>query len=100
VVDFSYYSRKLGILFYGGYFDGKSLYFAFNFHWDEYDFYLPDVDNNKEWNVLFDTARGGVKEIKNGICKMAPRSIMVLESICIRPAAADRRKKRNSKKKS
>lgn len=100
VVDFSYYSRKLGILFYGGYYDGKSLYFAFNFHWDEYDFYLPVVDNNKKWKILFDTAQGNSREIQNGICRMEPRSIMVFESVCSRPAAADRRKKRNSKKRS
>ena len=99
VIDFSYNSRKLGILFYGGYFDGQSLYFAFNFHWDEQEFYLPDVDNSKGWKILVDTAEGGKKRIEDGAYMMPARSIMVFESVCSRPAEAGRKNKKSSKKK-
>ena len=59
--DFSYYSRELGILYYGAYFGGESLYFAFNFHWEAHEFYLPDIQKGKTWKVLYDTAekKGG-----------------------------------------
>lgn len=99
VVDFSYYSRDLGILFYGGYFEGKSLYFAFNFHWDEHEFYLPDVDGTKDWKVLIDTAEGTEKETQDGIYMMAPRSVTVFESVCTRPVDTGRKKKKSSRKK-
>lgn len=98
VIDFSYYSRKLGILFYGSYFEGKSLYFAFNFHWEEQEFYIPDVENNKEWKILVDTAETGAKIVSNGIYMMPARSITVFESVCNRSAEADRKKKKSSKK--
>ena len=41
---FSYYSRELGVLFFGGYYGGNSLYFAFNFHWEPHVFYLPEIE--------------------------------------------------------
>ncbi len=53
---FSYYSRELGVLFFGGYYGGNSLYFAFNFHWEPHVFYLPEIEKNKEWKRVFDTS--------------------------------------------
>lgn len=80
VVDFSYYSRELGILYGGGYFGGKSLYFVFNFHWDSHEFYLPVVNGNKNWKLLLDTSREQEKMIcAEGVYYMAPRSIAVFE---------------------
>lgn len=79
VVDRSYYSRELGILYGGSYYGGQSLYFAFNFHWDSHEFYLPHIRGNKEWKILFDTAESGIEEIDNGIYRLAPRSIVVFE---------------------
>jgi len=79
VADFSYYSRDLGILYYGGYFGGASLYFAFNFHWDSHDFYLPDVSESKEWKILVNTAEQGEGKTVKGKYKMEPRSITVFE---------------------
>lgn len=79
-VHFSYYSREVGILYYGGYFGGKSLYFAFNSHWETHEFYLPDVNNAQEWRVLFDTSgqktdTGVVKKYK-----VQPRSVVLFEA--------------------
>lgn len=79
VADFSYYSRELGILYGGTYYEGKSLYFAFNFHWDYHQFYLPNIRGSKKWTVLFDTAESGTQKIEDGIYNMAPRSIVVFE---------------------
>lgn len=81
IYDFSYYSRELGIMFYGGYYNGRTLYFAFNFHWDTHDFYLPDVSESKRWKVVLNTAGWGQDEVDGGVYSMAPRSIAVLEHI-------------------
>ncbi len=54
---FSYYSRELGVLFFGGYYGGNfGRIFAFNFHWDRHEFYLPEIEKNKEWKQVFDTS--------------------------------------------
>lgn len=92
-VRFAYYSREVGILFYGGYFGGRSLYFAFNFHWDVHDFFLPNVDIGEKWKVLFDTAGQDANEIVHKKYMMQPRSIAVFESV------TDRKKKKKKKKK-
>lgn len=80
--NFSYYSREIGILFYGPYYNGKSLYMVFNFHWDAHRFYLPVINATKYWNVLIDTDPAGGQEEKKGVKKytVAPRSVVVFES--------------------
>lgn len=89
--DFSYYSRELGILYYGSYYGKESLYFAFNFHWDSHEFYLPAVDAEQKWKIVLDTSGEKQKEIHNGRYRMAPRSIAVFESICSRSEKSDRK---------
>ena len=79
--DFSYYSRELGILYYGAYFGGESLYFAFNFHWEAHEFYLPDIQKGKTWKVLYDTAEKKGGTLQQGVVKMEPRSIVILEKV-------------------
>ena len=79
--DFSYYSRELGILYYGAYFGGESLYFAFNFHWETHEFYLPDIQKGKTWKVLYDTAEKKGGTLQQGVVKMEPRSIVILEKV-------------------
>lgn len=79
--NFSYYSREIGILFYGSYYGGKSLYMVFNFHWDTHEFYLPVIDDAKNWNLVFDT--DGTEQKKGqGVKKymVSPRSVVVFES--------------------
>lgn len=80
--NFSYYSREIGILFYGTYYGGKSLYMIFNFHWDAHEFYLPVVNSTKTWNVVFDTGLQDDSEKKTGVKKyvVSPRSVVVFES--------------------
>lgn len=79
--DFSYYSREIGILFYGTYYGGKSLYMIFNFHWDAHEFYLPVVNSTKEWNVVFDTGLAEGARKKRGIKKyiVGARSVVIFE---------------------
>ncbi len=91
VADFSYYSREMGVLFYGGYINGENVYFAFNFHWDSHEFFLPDVCGN-DWNVVLDTAKPGIKKKCKKKYAMAPRSIVVFESVCT-PTGQGRSKK-------
>lgn len=81
--NFSYYSREIGILFYGSYYGGRSLYMAFNFHWDAHEFYLPVVNCTKKWNVLFDTDSEKDREKNKGLKKymVSPRSVVVFESV-------------------
>lgn len=88
-VDFSYYSRELGILYFGEYFESESLYFAFNFHWDAHEFFLPDV-RQKEWEVVFDTAKKEHR-VKDGRYKVEPRSVVVFQSVCNRSDKSDRK---------
>ena len=94
--DFSYYSRELGILYYGSYFGARSLYFAFNFHWDSHDFYLPAVESEKQWKLILDTS-GERESVRKGSItgkyQMMPRSIAVFEGVCTRPERSGRRKK-------
>lgn len=94
--DFSYYSRELGILYYGGYYGSESLYFAFNFHWDSHEFYLPDVDEKKEWKIVIDTAGNEPGKIVSKKYRMEPRSITVFESIC--KGGTDSKKKPNRRR--
>lgn len=80
--NFSYYSREIGILFYGDYYEGKSIYLIFNFHWDSHEFYLPVINTVKKWNLIFDTDEDTVKKKKNGLKRymMSPRSVAVFEA--------------------
>ena len=80
--DFSYYSRDLGILFYGMYYEGNSVYMMFNLHWESHTFFFPVVEKDKAWKCIFDTEcteREGKTVQKK--YKMAPRSIAVFECI-------------------
>ena len=87
--DFSYYSRDLGILFYGMYYEGNSVYMMFNLHWESHTFFFPVVEKDKAWKCIFDTEcteREGKTVQKK--YKMAPRSIAVFECIDTCPATA------------
>ena len=68
-------------MFYGEYFNGKTIYFAFNFHWNEHEFFLPSINNQNRWKVLIDTAGKQVDRIEDGVYNVAPRSIAIFEAI-------------------
>lgn len=77
-MDTSYYSRELGVLYYGAYYEGKSLYMMFNFHWDAHDFYLPKVDEG-EWKIVFDTGKSRQDKKRTSQYQISPRSIVIFE---------------------
>lgn len=93
--DFSYYSRELGVLFYGGYFGGKSLYYAFNLHWEEHEFFLPCIDTQNSWRVVFDTGReeSEINDIVSKSYELLPRSIVVFEQELINNGAGASKEK-------
>ena len=83
--NFPFYSRQLGILFYGPYLEGKrgtSYYFAFNMHWEPHDFFLPAITKARKWEVMLDTAESirktdGLNADRTAF-RMEPRSIVLL----------------------
>lgn len=91
---FSYYSREVGVLYYGGYYSGPSLYLAFNFHWDRHEFFLPSVETGGEWKVLLDTSEEETRTVKEGRYEMAPRSIALFESTAGERSGAVQKKKK------
>ncbi len=82
---YQYYSRELGILFYGPYLDETpktSYYLAFNLHWEAHDFFLPDITKKRDWKVLIDTAEDqrnsqGLNKERTSY-RMEPRSVVLL----------------------
>ncbi|MDD5994715.1 MAG: hypothetical protein PUC49_07680 [Clostridiales bacterium] len=80
--DFSYYSRDLGILFYGAYYGGNSIYMIFNMHWESHTFFFPALEKDKRWKCILDTGRENAEnEIVVKKYKMESRSIAVFECI-------------------
>lgn len=52
-------SRSVGVLYYGKYAEGepaKFLYVAYNFHWEEQEFALPNVPEEVQWYLAADTS--------------------------------------------
>lgn len=92
VSNFVNYSREVGVLFYGSYFPlnekerGYSVYVAFNMHWEPHTFFLPGIDTNQEWQVVFDTTSNPKEKmpiaIKNEYV-VDPRSIVLFTSVSI-----------------
>lgn len=70
--DYTNYSRMLGILLCGRYvkisrteFD-KDIYIAYNFHWEEHEFSLPNPSKGKQWSVVVNTEHEFEDELKDG----------------------------------
>lgn len=80
-VHFSYYTREVGVLYFGEYFGGKTLYFAFNMHWESHEFFLPDVESGNKWRVLIDTSGEKTTSDVKKKYVMQPRSVAVFESV-------------------
>ncbi len=90
--DYSNYSRVLGVLLCGRYVKvnridyDESFFFAYNMHWENHTFDLPQPPEGKEWEVVLDTSQDYANENekvaerkKDGIL-IRPRSIVVLRS--------------------
>ena len=90
VSNFVNYTRELGVLFYGSYFpesdnkQGKSIYIAFNLHWESHEFFLPSVNKNTVWKVIVDTMEQDTEKTWNKehtAYVVGPRSVVIFEQL-------------------
>lgn len=86
--DYSIYSRMLGILLSGSYTkinrteNDNNFYIAFNMHWENHVFDLPNLPKGMQWHILFDTIESEMREevlpLTNQLqYKIAARTIVV-----------------------
>lgn len=81
-VDTSYNSRQFAFLYGGAYGkEGESdLYVACNMNWDDRIFAVPYVDKKKHWVQIISTNEDECGKRMERVIKVAPRSVLVLES--------------------
>ncbi|OYP48693.1 alpha-amylase, partial [Lachnotalea glycerini] len=84
--DFENYNRQIGVMYCGQYAKtskGKEddyIYIAYNMHWIEHEFALPNLPMKKKWKVIIDTSKNTEDEQKTVYrnIKVNERSIVVL----------------------
>ena len=87
---FDNYLRHAGVLLFSGYADeeDKTLYYiAYNLHWENHEFGLPNIPKELKWNVVFetsaeldiDTLNSSLKDDEKILVKK--RSIMLLKTV-------------------
>lgn len=85
--DFSYYSRMFGVMYCGQYGSKEEnklnsyFYVAYNMHWENHEFDLPQLPMGQRWEVYINTATTNEKNLNNRAVFVAPRSIVVLKSV-------------------
>lgn len=102
--DFSNYSRVFGVMYCGQYAtieNGKSadsFYIAYNMHWENHEFDLPQLPMNQSWSIYLDTSLQEKREIhkSNRLIQVSPRSIVVLKSK-VKDSKVENSKVENSK---
>lgn len=96
--DFSYYSRVFAIMYCGQYASkdenklNSYFYFAYNMHWENHEFDLPQLPMGLSWNVYIDTAIDNEKRISQNSrsVQVAPRSIIILRSELVKEESNER----------
>lgn len=86
--EFSYYSRMFAIMYSGQYVSSEEnkldsfFYVAYNMHWENHEFDLPQLPMGQHWEVYINTATANEKSMRqnNRSVLVAPRSIVVLKS--------------------
>lgn len=99
VNSFVNYSRELGILYYKTYFETDcSYYIAMNFHWEDHTFYLPVIDTEIEWKLVFDSETEASQKEKKTMSKTKPSYVMGPRSMAVFAGknVAPRKKKKSS----
>ncbi len=93
---FTHYTREIALMYYGGYYGGESLYFAFNLHWESHEFFLPSLGPDKGWRMIFDTSgeHGTPESLDGAGYVMEPRSIVVFVSTTLPKATTKSKKKK------
>ncbi|MDD3204486.1 MAG: hypothetical protein PHS74_01945 [Lachnospiraceae bacterium] len=80
------YNRHIAIMYCGKYAEQETgeednfFYIAYNMHWLEHEFSLPNLPKGKKWNIILSTAGNENKQISETKVAVAPRSILVLIS--------------------
>ncbi|WP_310602884.1 alpha-amylase family glycosyl hydrolase [Anaerosporobacter sp.] len=93
--DFSYYSRVFGVMYCGQYASNEEeksnayFYVAYNMHWKNHAFDLPQLPVGQHWAVYMDTAITEEKRMgqESRSVQVAPRSIVVLRSEIVKEKA-------------
>lgn len=96
--DFSYYSRVFAVMYCGKYAlrDENKLdsyfYVAYNMHWENQEFDLPQLPMGQCWKVYVDTARmeDNCYCENNRFVQVAPRSIVILRSEIVKEESGER----------
>jgi isoamylase len=96
--DFSYYSRVFAVMYCGQYASkaenklGSYFYVAYNMHWENHEFDLPQLPMEQCWEVYIDTAMGDEKRMRqnNRCVQVAPRSIVILRSEKVKEESNER----------
>lgn len=74
-------SRQLGVLYCGAEVEDVDCFIAYNMHWENHMFALPQLKENKKWYLILDTTDAIVKEeiLEEQKCiHLRPRSIALL----------------------
>lgn len=86
--SFAYHSRELGVLLCGKYakIDRRTeddfFYIAFNLHWEDHTFGLPDLPKELKWELEFSTDADVTSEESKATFAMVPaRSVAVFRSV-------------------
>lgn len=82
------YSRQIGMLYCGPNGSGNEdsyFYVAYNMHWENYTFALPNLPKGQKWHLVINSESGKIDEDGQGLllkeqkrCKVPPRTIWVL----------------------
>ena len=86
--SFEYHSRQLGVMICGKYgkIDRRTeddfFYFAFNLHWEEHSFGLPDLPKELRWELEFATdAEVTCETDKSTFAVVPPRTVAIFRSV-------------------
>ncbi|MBQ7360469.1 MAG: hypothetical protein IJW63_10275 [Lachnospiraceae bacterium] len=84
---FEYHSRQLGVLLCGKYAkinrrtEDDFFYIAYNLHWEEHSYGLPDLPKDLEWKLKMSTDEEvQIREEKTVFVNLPPRSIAIFTS--------------------
>ncbi len=74
-------SRQLGVLYSGAEVEDVDCFIAYNMHWENHIFALPQLKDNKKWCLILDTTDAVEKDLvleEQKLIDLRPRSIALL----------------------
>lgn len=85
-LDTDVFNRHFGVMLFGNYSrlfghnDDKTIFIAFNMHWEEQKIGIPKAEKKSKWKVVFNTSGNDNVEIKNRMLIVPPRTTIVMEN--------------------